>query len=237
MAYRPRRKQVRRPRKVVRRKAPMRKKMRVSRPMSLIPFPKVRNCTFVFKQPSIPITSNAINGTIIARFRCNSLYDFDYDNYFLDKQPLFFDQMFSVTGPYKSYKVNAWKTTITVTNLTDAALQVYYDPGIVNSVTDADTISEMQNRQGVQYKLITAQNNAKPQVTFKTFRKLSNYVPSIANQGLDYVGSYNSDPVNVIISSLVMARIDPSVLTTFNATVSVQHTFYTTCYNNDSLAS
>ena len=213
------------------------KRMRMPRRIPTNPFPKVKNCTLLYKQPSITLTSGGVSGTILTRFRCNSLYDFDVDNNFLDKQPLYFDQLLSVTGPYKNYKVNAWKTTITVTNLTDRALQVYFDQGTVNSITDADTSTEVQNRQGVINKLITAQANAKPQLTFTSYRKLNSFVPKIANQATEYTGTYAADPTNLIISSLLLTNLDPASITVFQAQVSVTHTFYTTVFNYDSLNS
>lgn len=214
-----------------------RKTMRMPRQMSSIPFPKVRPVMLVYKQPSTPITSNVINGTILTRFRCTSLYDLDVDNQYLDKQPLFYDQLLSVTGPYKGYKVNAWKTTITVTNLTDRALQVYFDQGTFNSITETDTVSELQNRQGVINKLITAQANSKPQLTFTSFKRLKDFAPKNTIQGAEFTGGFQTDPAVNVISTLLISNTDPSSLTTFTCTVTVTHVFYATLYNVDSLSS
>lgn len=210
---------------------------RTYRVPSSLPFPRIKSCTLVFKQPTIPLTSSAINGTILTRFRLNSLYDFDIDNNFADKQPLYYDQLFSVTGPYKSYRVNAWKTRIVVTNLTDRAIQVYYDTGTFGSITDADTVTEIQNRPGIFYKLCTAQANASPQVIINSFKKTSQYINPRAGSDQLLTGTFQTDPTSQIVGTILMSNNDPSSLTTFSATISVEHTFYCTLYNLDGINS
>lgn len=213
------------------------KRMPMYRGISSIPFPKIRNCTFIYKQPSVTLTSSGLTGSLITRFRLNSLFDFDVDNNFSDKQPLFFDQMFSSSGPYKYYKVNAWSTTVTVTNLTDRALHSYYDQGVIGSIVDSDTALEAQNRAGVQYSLLTAQANSKPQTVFKSFKTTKSFAPRGVSSGLDYGASYNADPANQIVSTLLITNLDPTLLTTFSAVVSVTHKFFATCYLQDSVLS
>lgn len=211
-------------------KAPYKKRMRMARQMPLLPFPKIRTCTFLYKQPSISITSGALG--LIQRFRLNSLFDFDVDNNLDDKQPLYFDQMFSDTGPYKYYKVNAWKTKVTFTNTSSVPLHVYYDQGTIGSIIDADTPTEVQNRPGVQYRMVTAAANAKPQAVFTSFKTTKSFAPRGVSSGLDYGSSWNNSPNNVIIGSLLATNISNEV-TPFTCVISVQHTFYTTCYLQD----
>lgn len=210
---------------------------RTYRVPSSLPFPRIKQCTLIFKQPGVPLVSSAINGTAITRFRLNSLYDFDLDNNFLDKQPLFFDQLFSVTGPYKNYRVNAWKTRIVVTNLTDRAIQVYYDQGTLGSITDCDTVTEVQNRPGIIYSLVTAQANAKPQFTINSYKKTSNFINPRSGSDQLLTGAYNSDPTTQVIGTVIISNNDPASLTTFTVTISVEHKFYCTLYNQDSLNS
>lgn len=214
-----------------------RRPMRVARPMSAIPFPKVRNCTFVYKQPSVTLTSSAINGKILLRFNCNSLFDFDADNYLGDKQPLYFDQMFGANGPYRYYKVNAWKTTLTFTNLGSTALQTYFDPGSIGSVVEADTAAEAQNRPGVIYKLVTAAANAKPQTTIVSYKTAKSFAPRTISSGLDYGASYNASPTNTISSTFLVTNLDSTDLTVYTGVASITHVFYATCYLQDSTLS
>lgn len=242
MVYRPRvnRKRIVRKRKYAPKRKAMpaqRRNMRIMRPLSSIPFPKVRPVTLTYKQPSITLTSSALTGSLIARFRLNSLFDFDLDNYFDDKQPLYFDQLFSDTGPYKYYKVNAWKTTVTVTNLASVALHAYYDQGTIGSLTDADTALEANNRPGVQYRMLTASANAKPQCVFSSYKTTKSFAPRGISQGLDYGSSWNNNPANPIISTLLITNLDPASLTTFQTVVQVNHVFYATAYLQDAIRS
>ena len=213
------------------------KPMRMSRTLTTVPFPKIRQCTFIYKQPSVNIPSSLINGKILIRLNANGMFDFDADNYLADKQPLFYDQMFSAVGPYRYYKVNAWKTKLTVTNLTNNALQVYYDQGTIGSIVEADTAVEAQNRPGVIYNLLTGAANAKPQCTIKSYKTTRSFAPRVVSSGLDYGASYNANPLNTITSTLLVTNLDATDFTQFNCVVTVEHVFFATCYLQDSTLS
>lgn len=115
---------------------------------TLGPFPKVMNTTLVYKNPSVNVTSAGISSYNYCNFALNSMFDFDQTNIIGNKQPLFYDQLLSIDGPYKNYKVNAWKTTIKFINLSDKAMFVYYD-GNLTALTETDQLNEVQNRRGV----------------------------------------------------------------------------------------
>lgn len=55
------------------------------------PFPKTKNCTLVYKNPSTLFSTGAILNYNSLRINCNGMFDFDTSNYFGDKQPLYFD--------------------------------------------------------------------------------------------------------------------------------------------------
>lgn len=239
----PLRKYVRKPKKNVRKAYPRtkpittrRRPIRMGRQMSSVPFPKVRQCTFVYKQPSITI-STGVAGKILTRFACNGMFDFDLDNYLGNKQPLYYDQMFGATGPYRYYKVNAWKTKITFTNLGTSALHVYYDQGAIGSVAEADTADEAQNRPGVIYRMVTGAANAKPQTIITSYKSAKSFAPRLVSQGLEYQASYNSNPINTISSTLLVTNLDATDITAFSGVVSIEHVFYATCYLQDSVLS
>lgn len=210
---------------------------RIPPSISSVPFPKVRNCTFIYKQPSVTLTSSAINGKILTRFACNSMFDFDLDNYLGDKQPLYFDQMFGANGPYRYYKVNAWRTVITFTSLSATALHVYFDQGAIGSIVESDTATEAQNRPGVIYRMVTGSSNAKPQTTITSYRTAKSFAPRGVSSGLDYGASYNAAPVNSINSTLLVTNLDSTDLTVFQGVISISHKFYATCYLQDSILS
>lgn len=207
------------------------------RPMiSRGPFPKIMSTTLLYKSPSTnTITSSGLTFLNWVNFRVNSLFDFDFNDVFSNKQPLFFDQLCSDTGPYRNYRVNAWKTTLEVINLTDAALHVYYDP-MASTQDQADTIAEVRNRRGVITKMLTAQNNAKPTCVFSKYNSVKQFAPNKTTSDTNYQAAYNNNPASTIFSTLAWERVDQTV-TSFTIAVKVSHVFYCSLYNADSISS
>lgn len=109
-------------------------------------FPLTKQCRLVYKNPSTTISSGGLTSYTSQVFACNNCNDFDYSNNLGNKSPLYWDYLCTAQGPYKKFRVNAWKTTLKVINLSDKALNVYFDHGTLGAVTDADTPQEMQNR-------------------------------------------------------------------------------------------
>lgn len=201
------------------------------------PFPAVYNTQLVYKYPGYTLSSGAVSGTVLQRFILNGPYDFDFDNNLGNKQPLYYDQLFGDNGPYKYYKVNAWKTTITVTNLSSQALHVYYDQGQIGSTVDADTQVEAQNRPGNIYRMVTGAANASPQCVITSFKKTKEFAPKGVSRGLDYGASYNAVPSSQIIGALLVGNLSVTDLTSFSVVITVKHIFYTTCYLRDAFQS
>lgn len=202
---------------------------------SLGPFPIRMNTKLVYKAPSTTIPSGGILSYAGLTLDLNNMYDFDYNNVLGNKQPLFYDQVLSVDGPYKYYKVNAWKTTIKFINLSDKALFVYYDP-CTAQVTESDTPIEIENRRGIQSFTLTAQSNSKPMVTIKKFQTLKSFFPNSVNSSENFSAGYNASPTTHAYANLLWKTIDGSV-GVFNVAVQVQHIFYCTLYNADSIVS
>lgn len=214
------------------RKAP---KMRLTRTSYKTPFPIKMNTQLVYKAPSSNISSGGILSYNACTFALNNMYDFDYNNILGNKQPLFYDQLLSSDGPYKNFKVNAWKTTIRFINLSDKALHLYYDP-CVSLIVDADTPTEIENRRGVQMFLLTGANNSKPMITINKFQTLKSFFPNSINQSENFAGSYNSSPSTQAFSNMLWKTVDGSVAS-FSVAIQVQHIFYCTLYNADSIIS
>lgn len=221
----PMRKYVRRPRKVMRKV-----------PRSLTPFPTIMNTQFVYKNTSTNIASSGINPYQVVSWANNNMYDFDTSNVLGNKQPLFYDQCLSADGPYKNYKVNAWKTTVSLINL-DATrpLFVFYEPATLDYF-QADTPLEVENRRGVQRKMLTASGNSRPIATFSKFTRLKDIAPKSVNSGLDYQAPYNANPNQPVYSTLLWKTIDGSV-TSFQVALEITHVFYATLYNDDGITS
>lgn len=208
---------------------------RTARLPSRLPFPKVMNTQLVYKNPSVNVTSSGIQSFNYCNFTLNSMFDFDTTNIIGNKQPLFYDQLLSVDGPYKNYKVNAWKTTIRFINLSDRAMYVYYDPCSA-TISEADSALEMQNRRGVQTFVLTAANNAKPMCTITKYQSLRQFFPNSVNSSENFSAVYNASPATAAYSTLGWQTIDGSV-TAYTIAVQVQHIFYCTLYNADSVNS
>lgn len=199
------------------------------------PFPIRMNTSLVYKAPSTTIPSGGILSYAAMTLDLNNMFDFDYNNVLGNKQPLFYDQLLSSTGPYKNYKVNAWKTTIRFINLSDKALYVYYDP-CTGSIADSDTPIEIENRRGVQTFMLTGQNNAKPTCTIKKYQTLKSYFPNSVNSSENFSSLWSTSPTTHCYANLLWKTIDGSV-SPFSVAVQVQHIFYCTLYNADSIDS
>ena len=227
------RKAMRKGKPTMRRRAYVRKLRYGSKPsLGYSIFPKTKQCTLLFKDTGVATSSGLVNYTV-SRFRLNSLFDFDFENRFNDKQPLYFDTLLTATGPYRQYKVNAWKTTFKIVNM-DAtrALAIYYDSGAVNNGTDADTYSEMKNRPGVISRILTPLSGSRAITTISRFQTLKQCVASTSND-LNYTGTYGGNPTIPIYGSLLSATIDNSV-TAHTVQIEVSHVFYCTLYDNQS---
>lgn len=238
MAPRPRRKQTKKPKKAMPVKAMARRvrKPAIARQLA-IPFPKVRNVTLNYKYPGYTLTSGVTSGTVLQRFMLNSMFDFDFDNNLGNKQPLYYDQLFGADGPYQYYKVNAWKTTITVTNLSSQPLHVYYDQGALGSVTQADTQVEAQNRAGNIYRMITGAANARPQAIIKSFKTTKSFAPKGISSGSDFASLYTTNPIQQIIGTLLVGNLSVVDTASFNVVITVSQTFYATAYVQDGIQS
>lgn len=219
------RKYTRKPRKTIR---------KIPRPLGQ-PFPKVMNTTLVYKNSSTNLASSGLLPYQAVTWANNNMYDFDTSNVLGNKQPLYYDQLLSVDGPYKNYKVNGWKTTIKLINLSDRPLFVFFEPSTF-SYFEADTPIEIENRKGVQERLLTSASNAKPIAYFSKYTSLKSVAPKTISQGENYQAPYNANPQQQIYSSLVWKTIDGSI-TAFQVALHVSHVFYVQLYNDDSIIS
>lgn len=211
----------------------VRKTQRASRKASL--FPLTKSCKLIYKNPSTTITSNGIVNYRACIFKLNSCYDLDYNNEFGNKQPLYFDYLCTANGPYANFQVNAWKTTIKFINLSDKALNVYYDHGQNKGIFESDTPTEIQNRQGVSHRMVTAQGNAKPMCIFTSYRTIKPFYPKY-DRDSNLAGSFSADPFNLVYGTLLAQTIDGST-TAFSYAIEVTHVFYTQLYNRDMILS
>lgn len=198
-------------------------------------FPLTKSVRLLYKNPSTTISSNGIVNYRAVILKLNSMFDLDYNNEFGNKQPLYYDYLCTANGPYKNYQVNAWKTIIKFINLSDKALNVYYDHGQNASIFDSDTPTEIQNRQGVSHRMVTAQNNSNPMCTFTSYRQTKSFFRNYAADS-NLTAAYNADPFNLVYGTLLATTVDNST-TTFSYAVEVTHVFYGQLFNRDMILS
>lgn len=121
-------------------------------------FPDVFHTTMRYSSNLVPITSIA-SATTFHSLILNGLFDFDFNNTFGDKQPLYYDQLLTSTGPFKQYTCKKWRTTIEVYNQSTNPLEVYWTQA--GDPSDGDTLIEVQNRPNVRILVLTAKGGSK----------------------------------------------------------------------------
>jgi len=68
---------------------------------------------------------------------------------FGNKQPLYFDTLFTASGPYKQYKVHSWKATWTFVNTSATPQSIWVIPPIA-AAAEIDSAAEADNFPGVK---------------------------------------------------------------------------------------
>lgn len=202
-----------------RKKAPVRKqpkkkvvvkatKRRMSSALPDSIFPNTKNAVFLYKNPFDAQVTTGGGIQTYFRWRCNDLYDFDYDDKLGNKQPLYYDSLLTSTGPYHRYLVYAWKITLQILNVTDYPCDVIVDTGTLFSATESDTVTEITNRPGVISRYITGQNNAHPSTTISYFSKLAKYTGNKSPEMTQYGGIYNTSTAYPVIGTCLVRTVD-----------------------------
>lgn len=199
------------------------------------PFPSVMTTQLVYQGDMSTNISSGASSTSYTTWRPNDMFDFDVSNNFGNKQPLYFDQLLSTTGPYKRYMVYAWKTTLTIFNLSDRPIECFIDTISVNTTTDADSLSEVTDRKGIIKRIITGQANAKPYTTISWYKTLKSLVPVARDAVAVWGGNFATSPPNYVSNSLVCRSIDGASGHSYRCKVS--HVFYCKLWETDALQS
>lgn len=238
MPYKLRVRKYKKPYRKVVKKAPVRKRYIKKRyfPLQKGPFPRVMHTQLVYQGNMVQDVATGMgNSYSYTQWRPTDCFDLDYSNNFGNKQLLYYDQLLTATGPYKRFIVNAWKTTLTVFNLSDQGLEVFVDTNTINSFLDTDTLSEMSNRKGVIKRVITSKDNAKPMCTISWFKSLKSIVPNARASINEWGGYFNTSPNNYITNTLACQSIDGT--STHTIRVKIQHIFYVSLFETDSILS
>lgn len=175
--------------------------------------------------------SGAATGTLSVK--PNSAYDFDNGTSFGNKQPLYYDSLFSASGPYKNYKVDSWTTTYTIVNMADVPVTVFALPPI-SATGEIDSLAEADNFPGVKRLYLTAKTGSKSHGTLSIVGNVRDVYTS-ASTDLGFVGAYNTDPAYLVYQGLFFASADGT--TALNCYIAVRHVMHTTCQVVDAVAS
>lgn len=187
------------------------------------PFTEKKLTTFLYENGLTKCAPAA--SVVTVGFVANNLYDFDNNAgaYWGNKQPLYYDQLLSSTGPYKSYKVISWKTTVTVVNQTAVPLNCWL-AGAQWAATEVDSTVEADNWPGVKKLYLTASGGSKNEGTLTITGHIDD-VFSGFEKDLNLYGAYNSGPGSPIYGSLVMQCADGT--TNVEAYVAIKHEAFT----------
>jgi len=196
------------------------------------PFSERKYVTFEYKNAATSVGSaNLLQLSALL----NSVYDFDKSsgNYFGNKQPLYYDQLLSASGPYKNYKVISWVTTYTIMNTGNIPLMCYGLPP-TSATAEIDSVAEADNFPGVETLILTPASGSKSIGTITVRGHVKDVYPSFANDS-GLVGPFNGDPTNTIYGGLLLYYIDGT--TAISANVAVKHEAYTELGLVDSIVS
>jgi len=181
------------------------------------PFPRVRYVSFDYQNGlnlQIPVSN-----TQIVSFAPNDIFDFDRTTGFLgNKQPLYYDALLGVNGPYRFFKVLSWVTTFTIINRGAAPITLW----LTNApfASDIDTVAEVDNLPGVVKKFVDVPGGQ----AMVTIKMSGNIKDEYASQDSDaaLTGTYGSSPTASIQGSLVLFSSS-----SLNYEIAVKHIAYT----------
>lgn len=198
------------------------------------PFPRSKTVQLVYENA---LTTVAPAATFVAlSTKPNSAYDYDNSSgaAFGNKQPLYYDTLLSVSGPYKNYKVNSWKTTYTIINDSATPCTVFAMPPI-SATSEVDSVAEADNFPGVKRLYLTAATGSKNYGSITVTGNLADvYASSYLSEG-GMIAAYNADPTYLVYSGLLIVNSDGT--TNVACKVAVKHVMHTTLQVVDALVS
>lgn len=161
------------------------------------------------------------------------MFDYDVNNYLGNKQPLYFDQLLSATGPYKSYKVISWKTTFTFINEGTTPVNIWVAPALTGAA-EVDTAAEADNFPGVKKLYLTSPSGSQNKGSIVVTGHIDDVWKGITeDSGL--IGSYTSNPGVPVYTSIVAQAADG--VANCICYVAVKHEAYTELLNVDAIVS
>lgn len=198
------------------------------------PFTGVKKVTFIYEN-ELTVVGGAAN-LLTAPHASNSLYDFDKSgsNCYGNKQPLYYDQLLDVSGPYRQYKVVSWKTTYTILNKSVTCPITVWALPPHTGTAELDSAAEADNWPGVKRLYLGSAGDSKNQGTI-TVKGHINDVYKTIDGDVNLIGAYNADPASIIYGGLIIHGSDGS--TAPSVYVAVKHEAYAELTYLDSIVS
>lgn len=183
-------------------------------------FPDVLKTTLRYNSNMIQINPSA--ASVYYSFDLNAMYDFDFDNLVGNKQPLYFDELLTVDGPYRTYTCKKWVTKIHIINASGDPLICYWSQG--SAVNDSDTLIEVQNKPNVRELILTQNDGGKNSGTIVAPGSINEiYGKRLDPSGM--TGHYTSNPASLAKGTLYLYNPGGVVTTPVRAWVKITHDF------------
>jgi len=133
----------------------------------------------------------------------NDLLDVDKSvaSFFGNKQPYFYDQLFSSTGPYERYYVKSWQLSFTCFNTTDNAIQLCLSPPSTLQ-SNVDTYAEISALVQTKKAVLGVKDSGSSKAVMSCSYNLGDVRGSLRD--LDFSGAYNNSPTTIIYHTLAV---------------------------------
>lgn len=227
------RKRVKRTREIFKRLAPKmvtsmalakkQSKVLLKLPFIRSPFVPVLRTTFTYPPAPISVVGANITGDVWL-VQLNSLFDFDFTNSFGNTQPLYYDQLLSALGPYKKYRVTAWRVKFIIDNVTtfgagtSRGLDVIVGQGQSLSA-DADTFAEVANLPNIQRKQLQWYGGCGMARAIFEINGTPEMFTSPDDKDENLIAAYNASPATAIYGYLGARDVRSTDVSTMNVTV------------------
>lgn len=196
------------------------------------PFPNKLATTLLYRSVPVAQSGSGGTGTYFLNVALNNLFDFDTSNVLGNKQPLFYDQLFSATGPYKRYECKSWRTRITVINTGNEPLSVYWNGrGSAIGVAEEDTLSEVTNRAYMQQFHLGAKGQSGDRCYIKSSGSWFDHNSDINELATEF----DANPATSVFGTLFCNT--PTNTTAPTLVVQIDHYFDIICLRADSTVS
>lgn len=134
-----------------------------------------------------------------ASIAVNNCNDPDYNNGFGNTQPLYWDQLTGVNGPYRSYVVKRWTCTWQLINAAAYEMEVFIDNSLVT--TDDDTVAELRTRPTPTRVLLGVNGSEGSRVDIMHSGRAKDYIGF--DKDTNQVTAYNASPSQVIYQTIL----------------------------------